>query len=206
MNLKTFGLTATTIAASVALASSPAQAATITSSGGFIINGQTSITNPSTNAPILNFSNFKITPSTPYGGLSGLSGTPTIKSLQMFGGPLDPSVYENEAKTDFITGLFLDGAPLAFDLDASGVSLFGTIKGVNDFFLAGPITGTFRTGNTVAGFGAISSVNLEGGDISSISLVAQAVPTPALLPGLIAMGIGMVRKRKAEAEAVGTES
>lgn len=29
----------------------------------------------------------------------------------------------------------------------------------------------------------------------------QAIPTPALLPGLIALGVGMVRKRKAEASA-----
>jgi len=207
MNFKTFGVGITAafaVATGTALATAPAHAASIISSGGFIINGNTSITNPNSGSPILNFSNFNITPTTPYGGLAGLTGTPVVKPLQLTGGPVDPSVYANEAKTDFITGLLLNGDPLSFDLDASFVNFFGTLTGANNFTLAGPVTGTFKTGNTVVGFGALSAVNLNGGDISSIALVAQAppIPTPALLPGLIAMGAGVLRKRKAEVEAV----
>jgi hypothetical protein len=33
---------------------------------------------------------------------------------------------------------------------------------------------------------------------SRVQAATNAVPTPALLPGLIGMGIGMVRKRKAQ--------
>ena len=34
---------------------------------------------------------------------------------------------------------------------------------------------------------------------ASFSTTVTAVPTPALLPGLIALGAGVLRKRKAEA-------
>ena len=40
-----------------------------------------------------------------------------------------------------------------------------------------------------------------GPALDNVSVTATAVPTPALLPGLIAMGVGMMRKRKAEAKA-----
>lgn len=39
----------------------------------------------------------------------------------------------------------------------------------------------------------------QGGNGGSIDLTAVPIPTPALLPGLVAMGIGVMRKRKAEA-------
>jgi len=44
--------------------------------------------------------------------------------------------------------------------------------------------------------------NLAQGSAFRVDNVAyQAIPTPALLPGLVAMGLGIVRKRKAEATA-----
>jgi hypothetical protein len=46
-----------------------------------------------------------------------------------------------------------------------------------------------------------SSGGLLGGNFVVDNVAYQAIPTPALLPGLVALGIGVVRKRKAEAEA-----
>ena len=44
--------------------------------------------------------------------------------------------------------------------------------------------------------------NLASGSAFSVDNVAyQAIPTPALLPGLVAFGVGVMRKRKAEAKA-----
>jgi len=39
------------------------------------------------------------------------------------------------------------------------------------------------------------------GNLQVDNVAYQAIPTPALLPGLVAMGLGIVRKRKAEANA-----
>ena len=42
------------------------------------------------------------------------------------------------------------------------------------------------------------------GNLQVDNVAYQAIPTPALLPGLVAMGLGIVRKRKAEANAEAT--
>ena len=41
---------------------------------------------------------------------------------------------------------------------------------------------------------------------TSYSMTITAVPTPALLPGLIGLGMGMLRKRKKEMAAVSAEA
>ncbi len=209
MNLKTIGIGVTaalTMTTGAVLSSAPAQAAII-GSGGFLLNGPTSVSGAGTANPAINFSSFNIASGSAYGAFAGLSGTPTIKSLSLtdFGSintpPNPPGVFANPSVTDFITGLTLGGVNVAFDLDASGINLFGSIVDATNFNIAGPITGTFRAGNTVIGKGFLGANNIGsvGGPISSISLTATAIPTPALLPGLVAMGVGVLRKRKAEA-------
>jgi len=47
--------------------------------------------------------------------------------------------------------------------------------------------------NSASPFGSLSS------NVTSSSFTPTAVPTPALLPGLIGLGVGVLRKRKAEA-------
>ena len=49
-------------------------------------------------------------------------------------------------------------------------------------------------------FADLSTAN-NAGFLRVDNVAYQAIPTPALLPGLVALGIGAVRKRKAEAEA-----
>lgn len=56
--------------------------------------------------------------------------------------------------------------------------------------------GIFRSGSfSIGGVGRFTS-QTDLGNPSSYSLSIVAVPTPALLPGLIALGAGVVRKRK----------
>lgn len=167
--------------------------------GGFIMNGTTTISNSTTNNPTLNFSNFQILSKT--GSFTGLSGTPVIANLTLNDpNPLNNSsankgTYSNSAIVNFISGLNLGGG-LTFDLDASGVNLFGFITNGDDFAIAGPITGLFKQGGSVVGKGFLGVNNSEG--ISSISLTAgsTAIPTPALLPGLVGMGIATMRRKR----------
>lgn len=56
-----------------------------------------------------------------------------------------------------------------------------------------------RDGNTVQGVGQFTSQTDEFQN-SSWSMSLKAVPTPALLPGLIGMGIAALRRKKEEAE------
>ncbi|OUC11544.1 MAG: hypothetical protein B0A82_27055 [Alkalinema sp. CACIAM 70d] len=199
---KTAAVGALATAATVGMMSfqDSAQAAII-GSGGFILNGTTTVSNAGTNSPTIQLSGFSVI--NKYGAFSGLSGTPTIKSLLLSDpgvvnkSPATAGTYSNNAVVDFITGLTLNGKSLSFDLDASFISLYGWVKDFNDFSIAGPITGTFRSGNTVLGKGFLGANSIEpGGPISSISLTATSIPTPALLPGLVGMGISLIRKRK----------
>ncbi len=64
------------------------------------------------------------------------------------------------------------------------------------------LKGIFKSGSfSIAGIGRLTSqTNL--GSPSSYSLSITAVPTPALLPGLLGFGVAALRKRKLEAAAV----
>jgi len=93
--------------------------------------------------------------------------------------------------TDFITGVnFLTPsfsvAPLSLDLQTF---VFNSTTGIASF------TGLFRSGtDSIAATGEFTTQRINGA--TSYSLTAIAVPTPALLPGLVALGVGVLRKRK----------
>jgi hypothetical protein len=82
-------------------------------------------------------------------------------------------------------------SPDAFTINSA---LFGEIRSVVGNQLLATAAGSFIASNNALGFAA--------------TLTATPVPTPALLPGLVAMGLGVLRKRKGEAtaEPVGSEA
>jgi hypothetical protein len=188
------------MATGTALIADSAQALSL--NGGFVMNGTTTVTGAGTTAPTLTFTNFALGNKT--GDFTGLSGTPVIASLALTDptpvndSTMNQGTYSNLAVPNFITGLNLGGA-LTFDLDPSTISLFGFITDPTNFAIAGPITGIFKQGGSVIGKGFLGVNNNNG--ISSISLTATSVPTPALLPGLVGMGIATFRRQRKQTAA-----
>jgi hypothetical protein len=93
--------------------------------------------------------------------------------------------------TNYLSGLDVSGGPLGgndvqFDLTSF---LYDTATG--DALLQG----VFKYGSdTIAGAGRFTSQ--LGSGPSSFSMSITAVPTPALLPGIIGLGLGALRKRR----------
>lgn len=90
---------------------------------------------------------------------------------------------------------------LLFDLSKATVTIGALVNQQRtisvDFF------GTFTNAlGEIQGTGLLTTqLNLKTGEDlpSSFSITSTAVPTPALLPSLLALGAGVLRKRKAEA-------
>lgn len=213
MNLKAFQLSAivaTATIASAALASSPAQAAaiangsTIQFSSSLLLGGVQYVGGVASPTG-LNFQGLFGGSGFQTGPFSGIgtadttqSGTPTGSFAGAFG-------------ASFLKDINLLAPATANFLSFTGFSAlpFGTttfsITSVLD-----PYTANFASGTTSAKFGGFfqNGSNLTAGTASfsaqtvaqsSYSLTFQAIPTPALLPGLIALGVGVVRKRKSQA-------
>ncbi len=202
MSFKTVALsamTATAMAGATALTASPALAANL-APGSFILDGQSSVTGftKSTNPFTLNFQDMLLT--SPKGNLSGLTGTPIVGSLQLKN---DGSQFNiTSGLTNFISGLFLGAEEVFLDLDATSY-LTGSIN--KDFYsFAGALGGTLRTADNskVADItlGAFKVTNGVAPGLNRAQIgVGTEVPTPALLPGLLGMGVAALRKRKDEA-------
>ena len=130
------------------------------------------------------------------GTATGRDGTPGTVSFRFddprgmgyFGFRLDNSSSANEVVTFFSK---LTNAQFSF----TG-PLFESVAGTGDYF------NFFVTNNSEIFNRVDFTRNLASGNAFRVDNVAyQAIPTPALLPGLVAMGLGIVRKRKAEATA-----
>ena len=101
---------------------------------------------------------------------------------------------------------------LTFNLLASNTYV-GTktiSNGLLSLFDSGVLSGNFQFDGATIANGTVSA-NRSGETVSNgiygITLTAQPIPTPALLPGLVGLGMGVLRKRKkAAAEAVGAEA
>jgi hypothetical protein len=76
----------------------------------------------------------------------------------------------------------------------------GTISGSPDGYPGGKAY--FANGSSFNFFFDID----DGGSDNSFRLSGTPIPTPALLPGLIGMGVATFRKRRTEAEAVGEKA
>ena len=110
------------------------------------------------------------------------------RGMGYFGFRLNGSSGANEVVTFFSK---LTNAQFSF----SGPS-FGSVPGAGNYF------NFFVTNNTEIFNRVDFTRNTAPGNAFRVDNVAyQAIPTPALLPGLVAMGLGIVRKRKAEANA-----
>jgi hypothetical protein len=98
-----------------------------------------------------------------------------------------------------ITG-FIEGVNLADGFPPSSVRFDLTSFIWNSTTGDADLRGVFVSGSdSIAAVGRFTS-QLSGANPSSYSLSIEAVPTPALLPGLIGMGIAALRRKKEEAE------
>ncbi len=201
MNLKSIGLAAvaaTTVAVGATLTSAPAQALVITP-GSEINLATPGIGIPSAGANISatgidffgGFFNQGVSVTSGTGDFAGsnfFSIFAQIKDLTL------PSITAAQ-KTGFISGinLFPSFAPVAFDLSTFNFNAVTRTATFDGFFRSGgDLTAATGTFTAQPGFNPSSY---------SLSIKAAAVPTPALLPGLIGMGIAAWRKRKGESAA-----
>lgn len=201
MSLKTFGLGLSTVAAfsAVAVLEAPVQAASITNQT-LSFTGSARLETPNAATSLLNFSSFSNT----------TAGTVTIAdvSADVFGtagtsfsiGDL-ALTKTNDTKWELTTGLvdnWLSGLANGvgftleqFVLERTSVTVGpATVPQYVAF-----VSGFF----TPSGLGGDGSLTAQGGLVlggSSFSSDITAVPTPALLPGLIGLGAAALRKRE----------
>jgi hypothetical protein len=121
---------------------------------------------------------------------------------------LDINIFEQATQGSALTNFFNAGDTVSFNYNFSvfvnnlGVSdldyAFVVNNGVVERLLG--ITGTYTKTFTTAGvfgIGTVDMVDKFGASTLSLSNANfQAVPTPALLPGLVGLGISVLRKRK----------
>lgn len=209
MNFKKIGLSlaaAVAVTAGTAVVEAPAQAASL-APGGFSLQavGNPTVTQIGTgigSTDKLNFSalNFNITQTTnallglteAAGGIK-VSEPLTLTSLETLA---NAESFSNAAVTSFITGLRLGADDVIFDLDSSNGLL--SFTRVNNNYTGTSLSGVLRkaAGGAAIAEATIASLKLSGG-LTNIQV--ETIPTPALLPGLIGLGLGVVRKRKLEA-------
>jgi hypothetical protein len=197
MNLKT--LTFGTLAASTVIFAStvvsPAQAATVT---GTLNIDQTTGVNSVTSSGIdfNNTPNFFSVSSSSTDTFAGFSGSGvTISDLPFsFSSPFD-FIKVAAGPTFRITGL----SDSVFTSTPSGNvnSFFATVRG--NFVFGGDST-------PVTDDSFLVSTRFTNGSFTDISIEAAPVPTPALLPGLVGMGIAALRKRKSDGLGADLES
>jgi hypothetical protein len=164
--------------------------------GLYKIDVTTTILNPGTNTPTLKFTNATINTKT--GDFAGLSGTPVIANLALTDpGQLNNTVAKTSTYFNSAVSNFIDlGGGLTFDLDASNVNLLGFITNPSKFSIAGPINGVFKQGGSVVGDGFLGIASGSNGSTISLFADSTAIPTPALLPGLVGMGIATMRRKR----------
>ncbi|PSB35730.1 PTPA-CTERM sorting domain-containing protein [Stenomitos frigidus] len=222
MTLKAGFLAATTIAATLTaatLAVSPAHAASISLgsalnldsvglTGGGVKKAGNTLDFFSFTLPVIGTGGqgTSVTASTgSFAGANLASLVPPLPRIQdlNLSASATPGVLTSAPVNSFITGVdiftgFLTTTPVTFDLASF---IYNSATGDAD------ITGFFNVdGTSTAAFGRFTSqLDLTSPSSYSISLIAgsRSIPTPALLPGLIGLGIAALRKRKAIAVAEG---
>jgi hypothetical protein len=131
------------------------------------------------------------------GGFAGATGTPVFTTLAL------TKVAANEWTTgpiaNFLTGLSVGGDAVSFDI-TSPIQFFGSFADSNNYALsASIINGLFKNSSgSILGSGAITGVQVGSNQSSSVNLVATstAIPTPALLPGLLGVGFAAFRRQR----------
>ena len=220
MNFKSMTLKAAALAAlsvtSAAAFAAPSQAASI-GAGDFSFSGKTKIltktgsyNNPS--SVTIGFSGFSL--DSVNEAFSNLKGIPKLANLTLVktGSPLSTTpvsfIYGTAKITDFITGIYLDknnnshkdpGEEVSFNLDPTNFT--GSFTSATKYNFGGNFFGEVKNGNTVMGSGFLGAVRLNRSNRAS-GTIATAVPTPALIPGLLGLGVAALRKRKSEESEV----
>jgi hypothetical protein len=204
MNLKSLmtgaAIAATVVSASV-VSSASAQAAALEFGGGKV-RLESGV--PGAGQSTLNFSKNP-------GGFTTPGGTAVDGDFNEF--PIKDIVLSNLSPVSWSLAApvnnFLTGTPLgSFNLTKFVLTQENDPGGP---FFKGIISGLFSNGNLGSGSFSSQSVNFlgNGGASYSVTLNSTPVPTPALLPGLVGLGVAALRKRKgegAEKETVGVKA
>jgi len=213
MNLKSIALGAAIAATAIGTtAISPAQAASLDGSLQFASTGATAVKISA------NTVNLKLSQSGPFsiinatGDFAGVTGAPVFKDLilSLTSGTLGGGAFFSAAPVaSFISGLALGADPVSFNLTDGIFSGFFT--NASNFFLGGSFNGEFVSNGITIGAGSIASLSSTSFAGTSGQVASTAIPTPALLPGLLGLGVAALRKRKgegseAEKETVGVKA
>lgn len=198
-SLKVFGLSAAAVCSAVVVAA-PAQAASIVGQT-LSFNGSVRLETPGAATSLLNFSSFSDTD----------FGTATVAdaAADVFG-PAgtafsigDLTLNNTSANTwELTTGPvanWLSGLPngIGFTLEQFVLQGVTVTAGPANIPLYVAFVSGFFTPSGLGGDGALTSQgSLVFGDGSSFSAEITAVPTPALLPGLLGLGAMTLRKRE----------
>ena len=214
MNYKVFGfkaVVATAMVTGVMSVSASAQAFSIGDTLQFTSNDVVAY-DLTTGAQTLNFGNNAFDPT----GAPGSLGSIFVTSFST--GAFAPYVFNNGSIKDLsltpptptpIANFIRIGADLSFELTGFNFSVIPVTSGFS--ILGNGVSGIFRnaTGENIAeGLITAQIFGTSPTGVSSYSgtiVVTNVIPTPALLPGLLALGAGILRKRK-EVESEATES
>ena len=206
MNFKSIGLNvaaATVTMAGAALVSSPAQALSF-NRGTFDLGGTTGISDISNRAGqvssfTFSFQNFVIGNTTKSMAGGTLTGTPSLLSLSLT--RTGNSFTTASGVQNFLTGLKYKGESVFLDI-TNAITFTGTVQNQNQYALtATNLAAVFRTANgSLSSDSIVSSLTASrSGGRSGTGSLSVDVPTPALLPGLVGLGVAALRKRKSEA-------
>jgi hypothetical protein len=203
MNFKSIGLGAAALATAVSVgAIAPsAEAATIKPRDTLTFNGDVTITQVGSNFTF-NFASFANVV-----GIGASSDTPPFVApsqakITNFSAPGSVTGFSSAPLTPFLSEIRLtDGTLASFNLESLTFST--TMRGANRFFDF-DLVGKFVTslGEEIPALGgfttqASNSRLLAGNSVrTTYSGNLTAVPTPALLPGLLGMGAAAVRKKR----------
>lgn len=184
-------------------------------------------------AAVIGFDSLNGANETPYAGSTeaGFTVTPTAGQFfqaQFFGNPV-PSIFggpNNSPVPGTIRVASSSNALFFFnsvDLSSNGsigsssqYSFTGSLGGAPQYGLFGTLP-SLNSFTTIAGFFSSTAIDElfisltpDSGTISfnidNINVDAAPIPTPALLPGLLGMGIAAMRKRKCEQAEQGAET
>jgi len=226
MNFKSIGFkaaVATAVVAGSAISMAPAEAGNLFP-GAFNLEGKSSINvnAPTSNPFTISFSkNFSIangvgsSEPAPSGVFeNNLTGTPVVGSLTLKQVGATNEYKITSGLLSFVTGLKQETKDIVLDLTSG--SLFGSITDQNNYFFIGstidPLMGKLAfAGNPSSAFAGVRidvfqslhTYHLKHGPSFTIArnhaeIGVQSIPTPALLPGLIGLGVAALRKRKSE--------
>ncbi|PSB18902.1 hypothetical protein C7B61_01260 [filamentous cyanobacterium CCP1] len=203
MNFKSIGLGAAALATAVSVGTMApsAEAATIKRGDTLTFNGDVRVTQVGSDFA------FDFAPFANVAGVGASSDTPpfvapSTANIASFSAPVSVLGLPTAPLTPFLSNIQLtDGTLASFNLESLNFSSF--ISGSSRFFDF-DLAGKFVTalGQEIPAFGGFTAqanhaVLLRGDAVgTTYSGDLRAVPTPALLPGLVGMGVAALRKKR----------